>query len=95
MWVCLTSHPPLNTQTTGTFSLRGISNTAFSGTVYGVAPLNRCSVAGVDDGKMAYGYYLDVDGQDLMSLLLCFHAGTRMEWRAIGGPAPVAPAIPT
>ena len=40
----------------GDFSLRGISSTAFDGVVYGVAPHNRCSLPGTDDGKVAYGY---------------------------------------
>lgn len=73
----------------GDFSLQGISNTPFAGAIYGVAPHNRCDTAGADDGKMAYGYQINKSGQQSTSFLLCFNAGTHMEWRAVGGPAPV------
>src|SRR6056297_2723705 len=76
----------------GDFSLRGISSTAFDGVVYGVAPHNRCSHPGTDDGKVAYGYLARPEPLQSVHSLLCFNTGSSMEWRAVGGSAPLGGA---
>ena len=53
--------------------MRGVSESPFTGTVYGVDPNNICADVAVDVGKVAFGYSSAAEGsmQNKMEILLC------------------------